>query len=111
MSILSKILKHKIVSILRGTDLRDVLSVAKALHAGGIKVIEVTMNTPGSLDAIRLLRSEFGDEIAVGAGTVLDPESARAALLAGASFLLSPSLNLETIRLTKLHTNGNRDCL
>lgn len=101
MSILSQILEHKIISIVRGTDLQHMLPVAQALHAGGIRLIEVTMNTPGALEAIRLLRAEFGDDMAIGAGTVLDPESARAALLAGASFLLSPSLNVETIRLTK----------
>ncbi|NQX67545.1 bifunctional 4-hydroxy-2-oxoglutarate aldolase/2-dehydro-3-deoxy-phosphogluconate aldolase [Paenibacillus alba] len=101
MTILSQILEHKIISIVRGTELQHMLPVALALHAGGIRLIEVTMNTPGALEAIRLLRAEFGDDMAIGAGTVLDPESARAALLAGASFLLSPSLNVETIRLTK----------
>ncbi|BFT70079.1 bifunctional 4-hydroxy-2-oxoglutarate aldolase/2-dehydro-3-deoxy-phosphogluconate aldolase [Paenibacillus sp. P36] len=101
MSILSQILEHKIISIVRGTEPQHMLSVAQALHAGGIRLIEVTMNTPGALESIRLLNSEFGEDMAIGAGTVLDPESARAALLAGASFLLSPSLNVETIRLTK----------
>ncbi|NOV01109.1 bifunctional 4-hydroxy-2-oxoglutarate aldolase/2-dehydro-3-deoxy-phosphogluconate aldolase [Paenibacillus planticolens] len=101
MSILSHILEHKIISIVRGTELQHMLPVAQALYAGGIRLIEVTMNTPDALEAIRLLRAEFEDSMAIGAGTVLDPESARAALLAGASFLLSPSLNVETIRLTK----------
>lgn len=100
-SVLGKIKEHKIVSIIRGTGTQDVLPVAKALLAGGVKVLEVTLNTPGALDAIRQLRDEFRDELAVGAGTVLDSVSARAALLAGASFIISPSLDIETIRLTK----------
>ncbi len=61
----------------------------------------VTLNSPGALYAIERVANELGDEILVGAGTVLDPESAQLAISAGAKFILSPTVNLETIKLTK----------
>ena len=101
MNVLSKILKYKIVAIIRGSKASDVLSIAKALKKGGIKILEITMNSPSALSVIEELTCEFGDEVIVGAGTVLDPESARSALLAGAKFILSPTVDIETIKMTK----------
>lgn len=101
MEPLSTILENKIIAIIRGSKPKDVLSIAKALKDGGIKVLEITMNSPKALTVIEEVSSELGDEIVVGAGTVLDPESARAALLSGAKFILSPTTDIETIRLTK----------
>ncbi|RCK13129.1 hypothetical protein DT075_01640 [Bacillus licheniformis] len=66
--------------------------VAGALKAGGIRLVEITLNSPQAIKAIEAVSEHFGDEMLVGAGTVLDPESARAALLAGARFILSPTV-------------------
>ena len=101
MKLLSTILENKIIAIIRGSKPKDALSIAKALIDGGIKVLEITMNSPKALSVIEEISSELGDEIVVGAGTVLDSESARAALLSGAKFILSPTTDIETIRLTK----------
>ena len=101
MDTLNTIIDTKIVAIIRGADPKDVLSIVKALHEGGIRAVEIALNSPGALDLIKEVTGEMGADMMVGAGTVLDPESARAALLAGARFILSPTLNLETIKMTK----------
>jgi len=101
MSTLQKILEHKLIAIIRGANPEDTLKIVKSLYAGGIKVVEITMNSPKALTAIERVVDEFGDKMAVGAGTVLDAESARSALLAGAQFILSPTYKEETIRMTK----------
>ncbi|GGE27920.1 2-dehydro-3-deoxy-phosphogluconate aldolase [Pullulanibacillus camelliae] len=101
MSILSNILNNKIVAIIRGAEAEDVLRIAKALHEGGVNTLEITMNSPNALEAIKEVSEVMGEQVLVGAGTVLDPETARAAILAGARFILSPTVNLETIKMTK----------
>jgi 2-dehydro-3-deoxyphosphogluconate aldolase/(4S)-4-hydroxy-2-oxoglutarate aldolase len=101
MNTLSAILENKIISIVRGADAQDVVKIANALKEGGIKLIEITMNSPEALTAIEKVSKEMGGDMHVGAGTVLDPETARAAILAGAKFILSPTVNLETIKMTK----------
>lgn len=98
---LNRILDSKMVPIVRGQSPEDVLKIAGALHEGGVQVIEITLNSPQALQSIDLVSRELGHVMTVGAGTVLDPESARAALLAGASFILAPSVNTETIKMTK----------
>jgi 2-dehydro-3-deoxyphosphogluconate aldolase/(4S)-4-hydroxy-2-oxoglutarate aldolase len=79
----------------------EALAIAYALEAGGVTILEVTMTVPGAVDAIRRLASEAGDRILVGAGTVLDPETARACMLAGAQFIVSPALNVRTIEICR----------
>ncbi|MEG9294822.1 bifunctional 4-hydroxy-2-oxoglutarate aldolase/2-dehydro-3-deoxy-phosphogluconate aldolase [Mangrovibacillus sp. Mu-81] len=101
MDVLSTIKQEKMIAIIRGSRPGDALAISKALYKGGVRAIEITLNSPGALTSIEKVRSELGDDLAVGAGTVLDPESARSALLAGAQFILSPSLNTETIKMTK----------
>ncbi|WEG14882.1 bifunctional 4-hydroxy-2-oxoglutarate aldolase/2-dehydro-3-deoxy-phosphogluconate aldolase [Pullulanibacillus sp. KACC 23026] len=101
METLQGILTHKIVAIIRQAAPKDVLKIANALYDGGIRVLEITMNSPGALKAIEELTDTLGDKLLVGAGTVLDPETARAALSAGATFILSPTVNIETIKVTK----------
>ncbi|TGE25121.1 bifunctional 4-hydroxy-2-oxoglutarate aldolase/2-dehydro-3-deoxy-phosphogluconate aldolase [Hymenobacter aquaticus] len=100
-SVLSHLLEHKLVSIIRGANPDDLVSIVRALHAGGIRSVEVTINSPKALRGIELVADELGAEMMVGAGTVLDPETARLALNAGARFIISPTLNVKTIRLTK----------
>jgi len=101
MKTLSHLLTHKVVAIVRGANPHDLLRIARALHAGGVRAMEVTLNSPGALASIEEIAGAMDDDFLVGAGTVLDPESARAALLAGAKFIISPTLNKQTIRMTK----------
>ena len=101
MNILSEIVDRKIIAIVRGSKAEDVLSIAKALNKGGIKLIEVTMNSPRALAVIEEVSNELKDEMIVGAGTVLDAQTARNALIAGAKFILSPNVDADTIKMTK----------
>ncbi|WP_431805039.1 bifunctional 4-hydroxy-2-oxoglutarate aldolase/2-dehydro-3-deoxy-phosphogluconate aldolase [Halobacillus andaensis] len=94
-------LNHKLVAVVRGAAGEDVLSIARALNEGGIHIMEITADTPGCSDLIRQVSDEFGEEMVVGAGTVLDPETAKAAITAGADFIFSPTVDKETIRITK----------
>ncbi|HET7580289.1 MAG TPA: bifunctional 4-hydroxy-2-oxoglutarate aldolase/2-dehydro-3-deoxy-phosphogluconate aldolase [Bacillales bacterium] len=101
MNTLQAIMKEKLVAVIRGARGEDVVSIAKALHNGGVHVLEITAETPGVLTLIDRVASELGNDVKVGAGTVLDPETARAAIMAGAQFIFSPTVNVETIRMAK----------
>ena len=96
---LQRILNSGIVAIIRADSGEQLVKVAHALCAGGIDVIEVTFTVPGVLDIISAVRDELGDRVLLGAGTVLDTESARAAMLAGAEFIVCPTVNSEVIQL------------
>jgi len=98
---LQRVLDTGIVAILRAPSSEQLTNVAKALFEGGIDVIEVTFTVPDALEILAALKKELGNRVLLGAGTVLDPETARAALLAGAEFIVSPSLNPDVIRLCK----------
>ncbi|MBL8851967.1 MAG: bifunctional 4-hydroxy-2-oxoglutarate aldolase/2-dehydro-3-deoxy-phosphogluconate aldolase [Planctomycetaceae bacterium] len=98
---LTRVLDRGIVAILRATNGDKLVQVAEALVAGGIDVIEVTFTVPRVLDIISAVRDKLGDRILLGAGTVLDAESARAAMLAGAEFIVTPVVSrpvIETCR-------------
>ena len=101
MNPLAHILEHKVVAIVRGAEPKSLLRIAQALHAGGVRLMEVTLNSPGALASIEEIAKGMEGKLLVGAGTVLDPETARAALLAGAQYIISPTLNKKTIRMTK----------
>lgn len=101
MSVLSQILAHKIIAIIRGANPGDVIKIAEALYAGGIRLLEITMNSADPLSVIKELKEKMGDRMILGAGTVLDVESARKAVEAGASFLLSPIVDVEVIHTAK----------
>src|SRR5438046_2524411 len=96
---LQRVLNTGIVAIIRASSGEQLVNVARALYEGGIDVIEVTFTTPGVVEVISAVRKELGSQILLGAGTVLDPETARIAILAGAEFLVSPCVNLEIIKL------------
>lgn len=101
MHVLSQILEHKIIAILRGAEPSDVLKIADALYTGGVKIIEVTFNSPQAMEVVHELATKMGDRMLVGMGTVLDPTTARNAIERGARFIVSPSFDHETIKETK----------
>jgi len=96
---LKQVLDSGIVAVVRSPDSQQLVEVARALADGGVSVVEITMTVPGALDVLRQVRQALGDRLLLGAGTILDPETARAALLAGAEYLVTPTLNLDVIRL------------
>jgi 2-dehydro-3-deoxyphosphogluconate aldolase/(4S)-4-hydroxy-2-oxoglutarate aldolase len=96
---LRKVLDCGIVAVVRSPDCQQLVDVARALADGGVTVVEITMSVPHALDVLRQVRQALGDRVLLGAGTVLDPETARAVLLAGAEFVVAPTLNLDVIRL------------
>lgn len=96
---LDLILETGVVAIMRAKNSDQLLSAAQAVLAGGVKAIEVTMTTPGALDVITQATGQFGSDVLFGVGSVLDPETARAAILAGAQFVVCPTLNLKTIEV------------
>ena len=97
---LELILEHRIVAILRGCEPAHVLPIAEALYAGGIRLLEITLNSPGAFEAIETAAARLGDSMIIGAGTVLDAAEATSAIAAGAKFILSPSLDATVIRRT-----------
>jgi 2-dehydro-3-deoxyphosphogluconate aldolase / (4S)-4-hydroxy-2-oxoglutarate aldolase len=96
---LARVLSGGIVAILRAPSADRLVGAARALAEGGIDVLEVTFTVPDAADVLREVRRELGTQILLGAGTILDPETARIAILAGAEFLVSPNVNVEVIRL------------
>lgn len=99
--VIAEIKKRGIVAVIRHSNTETIVPIANALRAGGVTALEITMEVPNALRVMEELRREFQDEIMVGAGTVLDPETARAAIMAGAQFIFSPTVNIETIKMTK----------
>lgn len=101
MTALSKIFEHKIVAILRGMPPKEVSAIANALYDGGIRILEITLNSEDALPVIEQLNHLFKDRLLIGAGTVLNTTDATNAIDAGARFLISPSLDLSVIKATK----------
>jgi 2-dehydro-3-deoxyphosphogluconate aldolase/(4S)-4-hydroxy-2-oxoglutarate aldolase len=98
---LNQILECGIVAVVRSPDSQQLVEVARALADGGVTAVEITMSVPNALDVLKQVRQALGDRLVLGAGTVLDPETARACLLAGAEYLVAPTLNLDVIKLCK----------
>lgn len=98
---LREIGRTKLVPAVRTRTATDAVRAMRALYAGGVRVFEVPLTVPGALGALEVARTEFGDGAVLGAGTVLDAESARAAILAGAAFLVSPSLTLGMVEVAR----------
>ena len=78
---------------MRAKSSEQLIAAADAIRAGGVRIIEVTMTTPGALKVIEAAKQKYGEEVLFGAGSVLDAETARAAILAGAGFIVAPTLN------------------
>lgn len=90
--------KEKIIAIIRAQSSQALMEVVEALKAGGISCIEVTMTTPGALEILEEVRKKM-DDVLFGAGTILDPETARLCILKGAQFLVTPTLNDRVIEM------------
>ncbi len=103
-AILSAIVEIGIVPVVRTESADGAIRAIEAIYRGGIRAAEITMTVPGAIRALEKVADQFGDQIVLGAGTVLDPETARACMLAGAQFLVSPSLNLATIEIAKRYS-------
>ena len=97
--ILQKLGEYRLVSVVRGVKEDKALQTAEALYRGGIRAIEITMNTSGALRMLENIKETYGDKMLVGAGTVLDPENAVNAIQAGADFVLSPTLSARVIEV------------
>lgn len=95
-AVINEIKNNQIVAIIRADSTEALEYTVESLYKGGVRIVEVTMNTPGALKGIERLKNLY-PELVIGAGTVLDPESARLAILSGASFLLAPTLKESTI--------------
>jgi 2-dehydro-3-deoxyphosphogluconate aldolase/(4S)-4-hydroxy-2-oxoglutarate aldolase len=93
-----------VVAIMRAQSSEQLLRAADAIREGGVQAIEVTMTTPGALQVIEQAASKYDQDVVFGAGTVLDAESARAAILAGAQFIVAPTLNRELIALCRRYS-------
>jgi len=98
---LQRVLDCGIVAVVRFSDPDPLVEVIDALAAGGVTVAEVTLTVPDALAVINAARKKLGDRVLLGAGTVLDPETARMAILAGAEFVVAPALNLDVIKVCR----------
>jgi 2-dehydro-3-deoxyphosphogluconate aldolase/(4S)-4-hydroxy-2-oxoglutarate aldolase len=98
--VLKSVLNAGVVAVVRGDSKEQALKIVDAVSKGGIKIMELTMTVPDPIELIKEVAEKYkGTDIIVGAGTVLDSETARACILAGAQFIVSPSLDVETLKL------------
>ena len=95
--VLKQIREIGIIPVVRATTADEAMRAIDAIREGGISVLEITMTVPGAVGVIEQVAARFGDDALVGAGTVLDAETAKACISAGAQFIVSPALNMETI--------------
>lgn len=101
MSPLDRVLDSCIVAVIRAESGEKLVDVAEALLAGGVEVMEVTFTVPKAVQVLEKVADKLGKRVLLGAGTVLDPETCRAALLAGAEFIVSPTVNVQVIETCK----------
>ncbi|HSB89484.1 MAG TPA: bifunctional 4-hydroxy-2-oxoglutarate aldolase/2-dehydro-3-deoxy-phosphogluconate aldolase [Anaerolineales bacterium] len=90
-----------LIAIVRLDSSAELIDAARAIAAGGVSIIEFTLTTPGALQTIEESSRELGGQVLIGAGTVLDAETARAAILAGAEFVVAPTLNPDVIQMCR----------
>jgi 2-dehydro-3-deoxyphosphogluconate aldolase/(4S)-4-hydroxy-2-oxoglutarate aldolase len=98
---MQRFIQSGVMAIIRLDSPEEVLPTVEALAKGGIDFIEISLVTPRAIEYIAMVHEQFGDSVMIGAGTVLDGESARSAILAGAEFIVSPTLRVETILTTR----------
>jgi 2-dehydro-3-deoxyphosphogluconate aldolase/(4S)-4-hydroxy-2-oxoglutarate aldolase len=92
---------HRIIAIYRGQQAEECLGISQALMDAGIRLFEVTMNTPNAIEAIGLLKEKLGQDVLIGAGTVMTVDQVEMVAKAGASYIISPNVNIDVIRKTK----------
>lgn len=97
--VLRIILDTKVIAVIRMADTEKLAKVIEAVQKGGVRAIEITMTTPGALDVIKNISEQRESGVVIGAGTVLDPETAESVIRAGAEFVVSPVLNKKVIKL------------
>lgn len=98
--IIQKIIDNGVVAVIRASSKEEGFKIIEAVKKGGIKALEITLTVPGAVDIIKeLVQAYQGEDVIIGAGTVLDPESARACILAGAKYIVSPYFDPETVKL------------
>ncbi len=102
--ILSSIVETGILPVVRATSAEQALRAAEAIYRGGITTLEITMTVPGAIHVMEKVADRLGDKVLLGAGTVLDGETARAALLAGAQFIVSPALRTSVIEVARRYS-------
>src|SRR5215471_14782418 len=102
--ILSFITEIGIVPVVRTSSAESAIRAVDAIYKGGVRAAEITMTVPGAVRALEKVADQFGDKIMLGAGTVLDPETARICMLAGAQFFVTPSLRVSTIEVAKRYS-------
>ncbi|WP_404456196.1 bifunctional 4-hydroxy-2-oxoglutarate aldolase/2-dehydro-3-deoxy-phosphogluconate aldolase [Virgibacillus necropolis] len=100
MVVIDRIRENPIVPVIRKANEQNIIPIVDSLYKGGVKTIEITAETPKVTTLIEMVVNEFADKVLVGAGTVLDAETARAVIMAGAAFIVSPTLNTETIKFS-----------
>jgi 2-dehydro-3-deoxyphosphogluconate aldolase/(4S)-4-hydroxy-2-oxoglutarate aldolase len=96
-AVIQRIRDIGVIPVVRASSADEAIRAIDAIKEGGVSVLEITMTVPGAVTVIEKVASRYGDDALVGAGTVLDAETARACMLAGAQFIVSPSLDLATI--------------
>lgn len=101
---LSSIIDIGVVPIVRAPSAAAAIQAVGAIYRGGIRAVEITMTVPGALKVLEEVANEFGGRLTLGAGTVLDPESARSCMLAGAEFFVTPALKLSTIEICQRYS-------
>src|ERR1700688_1901793 len=102
--VLSFITEIGIVPVVRTSTAEGAIKAIDAIYRGGIRAAEITMTVPGAIRALEKVADQFGDKIVLGAGTVLDPETARICMLAGAQFFVTPALNVKTIEMAQRYS-------
>ena len=102
--VLRRIAEEGLVPVVRASSADEAVRVVEAIREGGVSVFEITMTVPGAIAVMEQVARRFGDEAVVGAGTVLDPETARACILAGARFVVGPALHAGTIELCRRYS-------
>jgi 2-dehydro-3-deoxyphosphogluconate aldolase/(4S)-4-hydroxy-2-oxoglutarate aldolase len=102
--ILAFITEVGIVPVIRTSSAESAVLAVDAIYNGGVRAAEITMTVPGAVRALEKVADRFGDRIMLGAGTVLDPETARICMLAGAQFFVTPALRLSTIEMAKRYS-------
>ena len=103
-SILSSIIDIGVVPVVRTSSAESAVKAIEAVYRGGIRAAEITMTVPGAIRALEQIADQFGDKIMLGAGTVLDPETARSCMLAGAQFFVTPNLRPATIEMVQRYS-------